>query len=466
MSESQNKPMTSSDKLGTMPMGKLLANMSIPAITSMFVQALYNIVDSLYVARLGEEALTAISLVFPMQMLQTAFCVGLGIGVNSLVARRLGEGNREGANRGASCGLFLAMVHCVLFILLGLTCVRPFMSAFTQNANIIEMGTVYLTIVMVISFGSFIEVLINKVLQASGNMIVPMISQLIGAITNIILDPILIFGWLGLPAMGIAGAAYATVAGQILAMVYAVIMMRRKSHDIHISLRRYKPDGVTIKEIYRVGAPSIVMNAVSSVTTTAMNAILVGFSETAVAVLGIYFKLQSFVFMPIFGLTQGAMPIMGYNFGAGNRKRFDHAYRLTLQVAAAIMLVGTALFQIFPQYFMIMFDATENMMNIGVTALRIISLCFIPAAFGISISSMFQAIGHGFQSLLMSLLRQLVILLPVAWIMGQLVGLTGVWTCYAIAEVAVMLIFLPISIRTIRTAFAMHNVLVQNGTAA
>ena len=310
MSDPKSKPASSSDKLGTMPVGKLLASMSIPAITSMFVQALYNIVDSLYVARLGEEALTAISMVFPLQMLQMAFSIGLGIGVNSLVARRLGEGNKDGANRGASSGLFLAMVHCALFVIIGLTCSKPFMRAFTQNESIVEMGTIYLTIVMGLSFGGFIEVLINKVLQASGNMIVPMITQLIGAVINIILDPILIFGWLGLPAMGIAGAAYATVTGQICAMIYALVMMRRKSHDIHISLRRYRPDGATIKEIYRVGAPSIVMNAVGSVTTTAMNAILVGFSETAVAVLGIYFKLQSFVFMPIFGLTQGAMPII------------------------------------------------------------------------------------------------------------------------------------------------------------
>ena len=439
-----------SEKMGTVPIGRLLTNMSLPAMLSMLVQSLYNVVDSYFVSKIGEEAFTAVSIAFPMQMLTLAFAIGVGIGTNSLIARKLGEGKVDEATVTARTGLFLAIINAAVFVVVGLTVSGPFISLFSDNPNVISMGTTYLTIVTAASAGMFIEIIHSKTLQATGNMLIPMISQLIGAITNIILNPVLIFGMFGFPEMGIAGSATATVIGQLTAMTYVMIMFRIKSHDIHLTLRGLKLKKQNVINIYKVGAPSIVMNAIGSVTTTGLNAILMSFSETAIAVLGIYFKLQSFVFMPVFGLTQGAMPIMAFNFGANKKKRFYKTFYLSLTVTIIIMSFGLALFQLIPGQLLSIFGQNSE---IGIHALKVISLCFIPASFGIIITTMFQAVGHGMKSLVMSLLRQLVLLLPGAFVFGKIFGLNGVWYCYPFAELICILIFTPIGFKVIREEF-------------
>ena len=444
------KEILKSEKMGTTPIGRLLASMSLPAMLSMLVQSLYNVVDSYFVSKLGEEAFTAVSIAFPMQMLTLAFAIGIGIGANSLIARRLGEGKVDEATVTARTGLFLAIVNALIFVVVGLLASGPFISLFSDNPKVLSMGTTYLTIVTAASAGMFIEIIHSKTLQATGNMLIPMISQLIGAITNIILNPILIFGMFGFPEMGIAGSATATVIGQLTAMCYVMTMFRLKSHDIHLTLRGLKIKKENVLNIYKVGAPSIVMNAIGSVTTTGLNAILMSFSETAIAVLGIYFKLQSFIFMPVFGLTQGAMPIMAYNFGANKKKRFYQTFYLSLTVSIIIMALGLLLFHIVPGNLLAVFGQKSE---IGVYALKTISLCFLPAAFGIIITTMFQAVGHGMKSLVMSLLRQLAFLLPGAYLFGKFFGLNGVWYCYPFAELICVLIFTPIAFKVIREEF-------------
>lgn len=450
------KTISNSDKMGTMPIGRLLASMSIPAIFSMLVQSLYNVVDSIFVSRIGEDALTAVSLAFPLQMLIIAFALGVGVGSNSLIARKLGEKDIKAASTTASTGLFLAIINAIVFLFIGIFCSKFFMSMFSTDAKVIEMGTQYLSIVMIFSFGVFIEITCSRMLQATGNMIIPMLSQLLGAIINIVLDPIMIFGLLGFPAMGIAGAAFATVIGQICSMIFVLIMLTVKSHDIHIKIRGFRPQKEFIVEIYKVGLPTICMNAIGSITVTALNGILMTFSSTAVAILGIYFKLQSFVFMPVFGLTQGAMPIMGYNFGAKNKKRFMHTFYLSFSVAFTIMLLGTLLFWIFPEYLLALFNGSDELVAMGTYVLRILSLCFIPAAFGIIITTMFQALGEGFKSLVMSILRQLGFLLPFAWLFARFFGLQGVWFCYPVSEFLTLIIFIPFAYKTLKKSFSKH----------
>lgn len=444
------KEVLNSEKMGTMPVGKLLASMSIPAMMSMLVQSMYNIVDSYFVSKIGVEAFEAVSIAFPMQMLVLAFAIGVGIGANSLIARRLGEGKVDEATVTAQTGLFLAIINAAIFVVIGLVFSGPFISMFSNNPKVISFGTTYLTIVTAGSVGMFIEIICSKTLQATGNMTIPMISQLIGAITNIILDPIMIFGLLGFPKLGIAGAAIATVIGQLSAMAYVITMFIVKSHDIHLTLRGLKIKKENVISIYKVGAPAIVMNAIGSFTITSMNAILMSFSSAAISILGIYFKLQSFVFMPVFGLTQGAMPIMGYNFGANKKKRFYHTFFLSLSVAFIIMTTGLIIFQVFPSRLLSIFGQNSDM---GIYALRVVSLCFIPATFGIIITTMFQSIGHGFKSLIMSLLRQLVLILPCALIFGSLFGLKGVWYSYPVAEIVCVLIFTPIGFKVIKDEF-------------
>ena len=444
------KEILKSEKMGTTPVGRLLASMSLPAMLSMLVQSLYNVVDSYFVSKLGEEAFTAVSIAFPMQMLTLAFAIGIGIGANSLIARKLGEGKINEATVTARTGLFLAIVNALIFVIVGLLASGPFISLFSDNPKVVSMGTTYLTIVTAASAGMFIEIIHSKTLQATGNMLIPMISQLIGAITNIILNPILIFGMFGFPEMGIAGSATATVIGQLTAMCYVMTMFRLKSHDIHLTLRGLKIKKDNVIDIYKVGAPSIVMNAIGSVTTTGLNAILMSFSETAIAILGIYFKLQSFIFMPVFGLTQGAMPIMAYNFGANKKKRFYQTFYLSLTVSIIIMAFGLLLFHLVPGNLLAVFGQNSD---IGIYALKAISLCFLPAAFGIIITTMFQAVGHGMKSLVMSLLRQLAFLLPGAYLFGKFFGLNGVWYCYPFAELICVLIFTPIAFKVIREEF-------------
>lgn len=449
-----SKGKLTSEKMGTMPIGRLLAQMSLPAMLSMFVLSLYNVVDSIFVSKLGENALTALSIAFPMQILTIAFSVGVGIGTNSIIARKLGEGNIEEATLTARTGLLIAIINAGIFVLIGLFLSKPFISLFTDNAEVISMGTEYLTIVTALSAGMFIEVLCSKTLQATGNMLIPMVSQLIGAITNIIFNPILIFGLFGFPRLGVSGSATATIIGQLISMSYVLIMFKVKSHDIHLTLRGFKLKWEVVKNIYSVGAPTIVMNAIGSLTTTGMNAILMGYSQTAIAVLGIYFRLQSFVFMPVFGLMQGAMPIMGYNFGANNKKRFYRTFYLSIAVALAIMSVGLFIFQVFPDKLLALFNQQSEL---GIHALRAVSLCFVFAAFGIIVTTMFQAVGHGMKSLVMSLLRQLVLILPLAYILGKLFGLNGVWFCYPVAELVVVLIFTPIALKVSKEEFIRKN---------
>ena len=422
------------NKMGTRPMLPLIISMSLPAMFSMFVQALYNVVDSIFVAQISEEALTAVSLAFPVQVFLIAIAVGTGIGANSLIARKLGEGKQKEADSAAAHSLILAALSWIFFALFGLFFTRPFFEAFTTDSSIIEMGVQYTSCVSIFSFGVLIECSVEKVLQATGNMIYPMVFLLIGAITNVILDPLFIFGLLGFPRLGVLGAAVATVIGQIIAMAYSLYVLLTKDHDIKISFQKFRFHLKTIKNIYAVGFPAIIMQAMSSVMLIALNAILILFSATAVSVLGIYFKLQSFVFMPVFGLTQGVMPIMGYNFGAGNKKRLLDALKIGCVIAIIIMALGTLLFWTFPDSLLMIFNASDEMLSVGRVALRAISLSFIPAAIGIMLSTLFQAINKGGKSLLVSLLRQLIVIVPVSYLLAK-IGLNYVWYSFPIAEV-------------------------------
>lgn len=434
----------SENKMGTMPMTKLIFSMSLPAMFSMLIQALYNIVDSIFVSFIGEDALTAVSLVYPMQMLIISFAVGTGVGVNSLISRRLGEKEYDEASHAANHGIVLAFITWVVFALIGLFFTKPFIASMAKGAenvsqNIINWGNDYMWIVMVFSFGVFIEVSIEKSIQATGNMLYPMIFQLIGAVINLIFDPIFIFGAGFIPPMGVAGAAIATVMGQIVSMFYAVYIAHKKDFHVKFSLKNFKFRAKTIKDIYIVGIPSIVMQSIASVLITLLNKILIVLTPTAVTVLGVYYKLQSFVFMPVFGLTQGVMPIMGYNYGARNRRRLVDAVKKGTAIAAVIMALGMAVFSIFPKQLLLIFNAKPDMLEIGIPALRIISLNFVPAAIGIIFGTFFQATGKGVYSLTVSFLRQIVLILPVAKFLSGF-GVTNVWFAFPIAE-SVSLVF-------------------------
>lgn len=418
------------NKMGTMPVNRLLVSMSVPIMISMLVQALYNIVDSIFVAKYSVNGLTAVSLAFPVQSLMIAFSVGTGAGINSLLSRRLGEGRHKEANSAATNGIFVCACSAVAFAIFGAIFSNLFFHAFTQNEEVIRMGTEYLFICTVFSFGAFIQIAAERVLQATGNTIYTMITQGTGAIINIILDPIFIF----VLKFGVAGAAVATVIGQIVAMAFALYLNHKKNHYVSISFRKFRPEWTTIKDIYRVGIPAIVMQAITSVMTVGLNKILIVFSEAAVSVFGIYFKLQSFIFMPIFGLTNGMIPIVGYNFGAAKKKRIMDTTRLALIASACIMLLGTLMFQLLPVPLLKMFNADADMLAIGVPALRTISISFIFAGVAIVFSSVFQALGNGVLSLAMSLARQLVVILPVAFIFSIQFGLDAVWFAFPISE--------------------------------
>lgn len=423
------------NKMGVMPMGRLLFTMSLPAMFSMLIQALYNIVDSIFVAQVGEQALTAVSLVFPIQILMIAVGVGTGVGLNSVISRRLGEKNQKEADCAASHGIFLAFISWIVFALFGLFASHPYMAAFSKDPTVVAQGWSYCAIVTIFSLFIFVELNGEKTLQATGNMVVPMICSLVGAVTNIILDPIFIFGLFGVPRLEVAGAAIATVIGQLFAMILMLFFLFTKEHEVTIHLKGFRPNARTVRNIYAVGAPSILMQSIGSVMLFVLNWILMSFSDTAVAVLGVYYRLQSFVFMPVFGLMQGAMPIFGYNFGARNKKRLMHGFRLTLFSAIAIMVVGTLIFQFLPVPLLRMFNASSQLLSIGVPALHLISLCFVPAAVGIAASTLFQAVGHGFFSLIVSLLRQLFLIVPIAWLLSRVLGINGVWLSFPLAEV-------------------------------
>ncbi|MEA5135640.1 MAG: MATE family efflux transporter [Candidatus Fimivivens sp.] len=422
--------------MGTLPIPKLLVSMSVPIMVSMLIQALYNVVDSIFVAKISEDALTAVSLAFPVQVMMIAVAVGTAIGINALLSRRLGEKNYNEANLVTANGIFLSILNAIAFAIFGIFGLKAFFLAFVGPGTVMEMGMSYTSIVSIASFGIFLCITGERLLQATGITIYSMYSQMAGAITNIILDPILIFGLLGAPKMGVAGAAVATVAGQIVSLILVTVFNIKKNHEISLSMKNFRPNWRIIVEIYRVGLPSIFMQTIGAVMTFGMNKILIVFSATAVSVFGIYFKLQSFVFMPVFGLTSGMIPIVGFNYGARHRERIIHTIKLASLMALAITAVGFAIFQVFPSQILgTLFGASDTMLAIGVPALRIISLHFIFAAISIVISSAFQALGKGMYSLIMSVSRQLIVLLPTAYLLGKYISLNAVWLSFPIAEV-------------------------------
>ncbi|HWP52282.1 MAG TPA: MATE family efflux transporter [Clostridia bacterium] len=429
--------------MGTTPIPKLLVSMSVPIMASMLIQALYNVVDSIFVAKISEDALTAVSLAFPVQVMMIAVAVGTAIGINALLSRRLGEKNYGEANLVTANGIFLSVLNALGFAVFGMFGLKMFFSAFVEPGAVMEMGVTYTSIVSIASFGVFLGITGERLLQATGITIYSMYSQMAGAVTNIILDPILIFGLLGAPEMGVAGAAVATVAGQIVSLILVTVFNIKKNHEISLSMKKFRPNWRIIGEIYKVGLPSIFMQTIGAVMTFGMNKILIMFSATAVSVFGIYFKLQSFVFMPVFGLTSGMIPIVGFNYGARNRERIVHTIKLASLMALAIVTVGFTIFQVFPGWILgTLFDASDAMLAIGVPALRIISLHFVLAAISIILSSAFQALGKGMYSLMMSVSRQLLVLLPTAYLLGRFFSFEAIWLSFPIAEVAAVVMAL------------------------
>lgn len=425
---------TQENKMGAMPVNRLLISMSLPMMISMLVQALYNIIDSIFVSRINENALTAVSLAFPLQSLMIAFGVGTGVGINALLSRALGEKDSEKVNKAAVNGIFLDGVNFVIFLLIGLFAATPFYLSQTGDAEIFSYGKQYLSIVCCCSLGMFTQFVFERLLQSTGKTFYTMLTQGMGALINIILDPIFIFGYFGLPAMGVAGAAIATVIGQTVAGIAAVAVNLKKNTEIKLQFRGFRPDMAIIGEIYKVGVPSIIMQSIGSLMTYGMNQILLAFTSTAATVFGVYFKLQSFVFMPIFGLNNGMVPIVAYNFGARNKERLTRTVKLSMVYAVCLMAAGFLVFQIFPAQLFAMFDASETMLAIGVPALRIISLSFVLAGFGIVSGSVFQALGNGVYSLIVSVARQLLVLLPVAFLLSLTGNLNAVWWAFPIAE--------------------------------
>ena len=422
------------NKMGVMPVGRLLISMSLPMMISMLIQALYNIVDSIFVAQISENALTAVSLAYPFQNLIIAVATGTGVGINALLSRSLGEKNYDTANKTAMNGLFLALLSTVGFMVIGTLAARPFFAVQTDIQEIVEYGTIYMQICSILCLGIFFEITFSRLLQSTGRTIYSMIVQIIGAGINIVMDPVLIFGYGPFPEMGVAGAAIATVMGQIVAMLFAFLFNRKFNPEIQLRFRGFRPSGSIIKRIYVVGIPSILLSAVGSVMTFGMNKILLAFTSTAAAVFGVYFKVQSFIFMPIFGLNNGMIPIVAYNYGARLRKRMTDTIKLAMVIAVAIMLVGLAILWIFPTHILGLFNASADMIAIGVPALRTISLSFILAGFCIICLSSFQALGNGVMSMIVSFVRQLIVLLPAAYLLSLSGNLNLVWWSFPIAE--------------------------------
>ena len=427
----------SENKMGVMPEGKLLINMSLPMMISMLVQALYNIVDSIFVSKISEDALTAVSLAFPLQALIIAIAAGTGVGVNALVSRALGEKDGEKANKTAVNGIFVYIVSYIVVAIVGTMSVRPFYAMQTDatQKHILEFGVQYLSIVMLFSIGIFMQFIFERLLQSTGRTFYTMISQTTGAVINIILDPILIFGLCGMPKLGIKGAAIATVTGQIVAGLEAFLWNLWKNSDIKISFKGFRPDKRIIANIYQIGVPSIIMQSIGSVMTTGMNLILMGISSTAAAVFGVYFKLQSFFFMPVFGLNNGLIPIISYNFGAKKKKRMINTLKYGYLIAFLFTFVGFLCFEIMPAQLLSLFEASDKMLKIGVPALRVIGLHYLIAWFCIVTGTLFQAVGKATYSLYVSVARQLVVLLPVAYVLAKLGGLTLIWWSFPIAEI-------------------------------
>ena len=449
----ENTSAPAENKMGTMPIGKLLFNMSLPMMISMLVQALYNIVDSIFVAKLSENALTAVSLAFPLQTLLIAVGTGTGVGMNALLSKSLGEKNFKKANATASNAAVLYFFSYLVFFILGFTIVRPFYASQIGNADqeIMELGIEYLSTVMIFSFGLLAQVFFERLLTSTGRTIFSMTSQLTGAITNIILDPILIFGLLGAPKMGVTGAAVATVIGQCVAALVAGFCNHRYNHDVKLKFHGFRLDFHIIGTIYAVGIPTIIMQSIGSVMTYCMNRILIEFSSTATAVFGVYFKLQSFFFMPVFGLNNGITPIIAYNYGAGQRKRMLKTIKLSMLVAFCLTFIGFLCFEGIPQILLGMFNASDEMLTIGVPALRIIGIHYLIAWFCIVSGTVFQALGKAFISMIVSIMRPLFVLIPAAYILAKLGGLHVVWWSFPIAEVISLMVSSFFLVRINRT---------------
>ncbi|NLY67278.1 MAG: MATE family efflux transporter [Tissierellia bacterium] len=427
----------------------LLIKMSLPVMLSMFIQSLYNIVDSYFVAKLSEKALRATSLAYPVQIIIVALGVGTGTGLNSLISRSLGANKQEKADQAAMHGFIAAILSSLIFIIFRFTLMDKFFDYFTKDPTVKAMGMEYLGLVSTFAFFSIIQITIEKMIQGTGKMVWSMIIQLVGAIINIILDPIMIFGLYGFPAMGIKGAAIATLIGQGAGALLGIIVLFSDIIDLNINFLNFKFSKGIIKEIYNVGFPSILMQSITALVTTIMNLILIRHSEIAVSVLGVYFKLQSFVFMPVFGLSQGVLPLIGYNYGAENKERVEETFKWGMRLTAIVMAVGTIVFQLFPRELMGIFSDDPNMTNMGVYTLRIISICFVFAAIGITNSTFFQALGLGKYSLIVTSLRQLILIIPIAYVLS-FIGLNFVWLSYPISEIIATIVSVTLQRRVKR----------------
>ena len=449
MSNKQSSAPIQENKMGIMPIGKLVFNMSLPMMVSMMVQALYNIVDSIFVAKLSENALTAVSLAFPLQTLLIAVATGTGVGMNALLSKSLGEKDFKKANKTATNAAFIYAVSYIIFLILGFTVVKPFYRSQvgSADAEIMTMGVDYLSTVMIFSFGIFTQVFFERLLTSTGRTIFSMTSQLSGAVTNIILDPILIFGMFGAPKMGVTGAAVATVIGQCVAGLVAGTCNHKFNHEVRFQFKGFKPDFKIIGTIYAVGIPSIIMQSIGSVMTYCMNRILIEFSSTATAVFGVYFKLQSFFFMPVFGLNNGITPIIAYNFGARQRKRMVKTIKVSLVTAFCLTFIGFVLFESIPQALLGLFNASNDMLKIGVPALRTIGVHYLIAWFCIIAGTVFQALGKAVFSMVVSIMRQLVVLVPAAYLLAKFGGLHMVWWSFPIAEVMSFIVSLTFLIK-------------------
>lgn len=449
MSNQQSSAPIQENKMGTMPIGKLVFNMSLPMMVSMMVQALYNIVDSIFVAKLSENALTAVSLAFPLQTLLIAVGTGTGVGMNALLSKSLGEKDFKKANKTATNAAFIYAVSYIVFLILGFTVVKPFYRSQvgSADAEIMTMGVDYLSTVMIFSFGIFTQVFFERLLTSTGRTIFSMTSQLSGAVTNIILDPILIFGMFGAPKMGVTGAAVATVIGQCVAGLVAGTCNHKFNHEVRFQFKGFKLDFKIIGTIYAVGIPSIIMQSIGSVMTYCMNRILIEFSSTATAVFGVYFKLQSFFFMPVFGLNNGITPIIAYNYGARQRKRMVKTIKVSLVMAFCLTFIGFVLFESIPQALLGLFNASNDMLKIGVPALRTIGVHYLIAWFCIIVGTVFQALGKAVFSMVVSIMRQLVVLVPAAYLLAKFGGLHMVWWSFPIAEVMSFIVSLTFLIK-------------------
>lgn len=445
--------LTKENKMGTMPVAKLVISMSLPIMISMMVQALYNIVDTIFVSRISEKALTALSMQFPIFALMIAFGVGTTVGMGALLSRSLGEKKFDMVNKAATNGMFLAVCNFALFLIVGVVLVKPFYRMQTSDLEIVNAGISYSTILCSLSFCMFFQITFERLLQSTGKTVYSMIVQLVGALVNIALDPILIFGLLGLPKMGVAGAAIATVIGQLTGAIVGLVLNLKVNNEVNLSLKGFSVDKKIVGEIYKVGVPTIIMQSIGSVMTMGMNFILIGFSSTAVAVFGVYFRLQSFAFMPCFGLCNGLVPIISYNYGAQNKKRMIKAMKVGVCMAFTIMIVCAIIFELFPDLLLSMFNAEGEMLELGRSALKIIAIHFPLAAFGIVFGGVFQALGRAVYSMIMSICRQLIVLIPSAYILAKTFGrVDAVWWSFPISEVVSLtlaIIFMIITFKQI-----------------